>query len=147
MKRFKFRLESVLKYRRFMEKKAMVRLMQHKKACEKMKMSINRLDSRRSDLAQKCSQAGANGAEAFVYLSYKAYLNALQEEIEATLVELGEKECQVKEQEALLKKETTKKKVLERLKTLRLEDHRGLIAKLEQEYLDERVLTRRGVSA
>jgi len=147
MKPFKFRLESVLKYRRFLEKKEMMRLTQHKKACENMKMSIKRLVSRRSLLAQKCSQAGTHGAEAFVYQSYKSYLNALQADIETTLYELGEKECQVKEQEAILKKETIKKKVLERLKELRFDDHREMIAKLEQEYLDELVINQRGVPA
>lgn len=147
MKPFRFRLESVLKYRKFTEKKEMMRLMQLKAACEEIRVSIGRLASRRSDLAQKCSLAGVDGAEAAVYRSYKSYLDALQDDIEAAAAELRKRELKVKEQEAVLKKETVKKKVLERLRELRLEDHRGVIAKLEQEYLDELVINQRGVPA
>jgi flagellar FliJ protein len=147
MKRFKFRLESVLKYRRFMEKKEMMRLMQYKKACEDIKTSISRLSSQRSEMARKCSRAGSKGASVFEYLSYKSYLNALKEDIEAAQYELRQEEQRVTEQEAVLKQETIKKKVLERLKELRLEDHREMIDKLEQEYLDELVINKRGVPA
>jgi len=147
MKPFKFRLESVLKYRRFMEKKEMMRLMQHKMVCEDIKMAISNLDARRSDMAQKCSRAGAQGASVFEYLSYKSYLNTLQEDIETAQHELREKERRVREQEAVLKKETEKKKVLERLRELRFEDHREMIAKLEQGYLDELIINKRGVPA
>lgn len=147
MKPFRFRLESVLKYRKFTEKKEMMRLMQLKAAREEIKMSIGRLVSRRSELAQTCSRAGVDGAEAVVYRSYKSYLDALQGDIEAATAELREREHNVKEQEAVLKKETVKKKVLERLRELRLEDHCGEIAKLEQDYLDELVINQRGVPA
>jgi len=145
MKPFKFRLESVLKYRRFMEKKEMMRLMRHKKACDDIKKAINHLDAQRSDMARKCSRAGAQGASVFEYLSYKSYLNSLQEDIEAAQHELMEKEGRVKEQESVLKKETIRKKVLERLRELRFEDHREMIARLEQENLDELVINKRGV--
>ena len=147
MKPFKFRLESVLKYRRFMEKKEMMRLMQHKNACKDIKASIRRLSAQRSDLALKCSRAGARGASAFEYLSYKSYLNLLKEDIEDARYELRKKERRVREQEAVLKKETIRKKVLERLKELRLEDHRETIDKLEQQYLDELVINKRRVPA
>jgi flagellar FliJ protein len=145
MKPFKFRLESVLKYRRFMEKKEMMRLMRHKKACEDVIMSIRHLNAQRSDMALKCSRAGAKGASVFEYLSYKAYLHSLQEDIDAAQLELMEKEHRVREQEAVLKKETIRKKVLERLRELRFEDHREMIAKLEQKQLDELVINKRGV--
>ena len=145
MKPFKFRLESVLKYRRFMEKKEMMRLMRHKKVCEDIKMSISHLDAQRSEMALKCSRAGAQGASVFEYLSYKSYLNSLQEDIETAQHELVEKERRIKEQEAVLKKETVRKKVLERLRELRFEDHREMIAKLEQKQLDELVINKREV--
>ena len=116
MKPFKFRLESVLKYRKFMEKKELMRLMQLKKACEDIGTSISRLATRRSDMALKCSRAGAEGASAFEFLSYKACLDSLQEDIDAARYELGEKERRVREQEAVLKEQTTRRKVLERLK-------------------------------
>ena len=147
MKRFKFRLESVLKYRRFTEKKEMMRLMQHKKTCEEIKKSINSLTAQRSDMALKCSRAGAQGASVFKYLSYKSFLTSLQEDIEAAHCELREKEHCVREQEAVLKKETMKKKVLERLRERRLEGHREMIAKREQKYLDELVINKRGRAA
>ena len=147
MKPFTFRLESVLKYRRFMEKKEMMRLMQHKKACEDIKTAISRLTSKRSDMALKCSQAGAEGASVFEYLSYKSYLNTLQEDIEAAHNELREAEHRVREQESVLKKETIKKKALERLRELRVEDHRKTIDRLEQQYLDELAINKRGVPA
>jgi flagellar FliJ protein len=146
MKPFKFRLESVLKYRRFMEKKEMMRLMRHKKACEDIKMSIRHLGAQRADMALKCSRAGAQGASVFKYLSYKSYLDSLQEDIEAAQHELTQKERRVREQEAVLKKETIRKKVLERLRELRFKDHREMIAKLEQKQLDELVINKREVS-
>ena len=48
----------------------------------------------------------------------------------------------MREQEAVLKKETTRRKILERLKELRLEDHREMVDQLEQQYLDELVISR-----
>ena len=147
MKPFTFRLESVLKYRRFMEKKEMMRLMQHKKVCQDIMASINRMCAQRSDMAVKCSRAGAQGASVFEYRSYKSYLNSLQEDIEAAHEVLREQERRVREQEAVLKQETIKKKVLERLRELRLEDHRETMDKLEQQILDELVINKRGMPA
>ena len=144
MRPFTFKLESVLNYRKFMEKKQMMRLMKHNRACEGLKLSISRLAAQRSDMALKCSRAGAQGASVFEYLAYKSYLDTLQEDIEAARCELREEERRAREQEAVLKQETIKRKVLERLKELRLEDHREMIVKLEQEYLDELVINKRG---
>ena len=144
MKPFTFRLESVLKYRKFMEKKAMLRLMQKKKAREEIEMAINHLSVRQSDLATKCSQVGEKGTDAFLFQSYKSYLDTLRENIETAFGELKEKDHQIREQEAVLKKETTHKKALEKLRELGFEAHRGICEKMEQDYLDELVINQRG---
>lgn len=147
MKPFRFRLESVLKYRAFMEKKAMMELMQLKQVREALKASIGRLSARHSELSDTCRQAGADGTEAYLIQSCRAYMDTLRHDIEATLQDLSEQDDRIREREAVLAAETTRKKALENLKGLKREAYRQRIEKMEQERLDEMVINRRGLVA
>ena len=145
MKPFSFRLASVLRYRVFMEKKAMMALMQLNSERDRLQASIDRLSARHSELSQTCRKAGADGTEAYLIQSRRAYMDSLKDDIEMGVRELDRQDGRIREQEAVLREETTRKKALERLKDLKLEAHRQGNEKMEQDRLDEMVINRRGL--
>jgi flagellar export protein FliJ len=144
MKAFSFRLESVLNYRKFLEKKAMMQLMGEKKLYAEVETSISHFKSKKSEVAKLCHLAGSKGVNASQYQTYKSYLEKLRDDIEKATIELKEKEKDIKEQEMVLKSETVKKKALETLRNRHFEEHISMAEKAEQKYMDEVVILQRG---
>ena len=145
MKAFSFRLESVLNYRKFLEKKAMMQLMREKKLYSEVEMLISHFKSKKSEVAKQCHLAGLNGVDASHYQTYKSYLGKLNDDIDKAYIELKEKEKDIEEQEMVLKNETVKKKAVETLRNRHFEEHRSMAEKAEQKYMDEVVILQRGV--
>ena len=77
MKPFSFRLESILNYRNYLEKKAQRDLFKAKSEVMGWEREIKRLSERRMEIAQECSEAGIRGIDAPRYQTYKTFLQKL----------------------------------------------------------------------
>lgn len=145
MKRFSFRLESVLSYRKFREKKAMLQLIKFRNTHVRIKNKILELKNEKLKVSEKCRTDSSQGIDASLYKSYISYLDKLGVEIKNSKVELDENETAMKQQEAVLKSETINKKALEIHKETLFKAHSIAAEKEEQKLLDEMILIRQGV--
>ncbi len=145
MRRFKYRLESVLQYRRFLEKRAMLQLAKLKQEYRAIEKRIRRIAHKRLKVAEQCRSEGFEGVDVSLYENYQSYLQKLKVDLNEASAELKEKEDAIHNQESVLKAETIKKKALEIHKESRLKAHRELTEKEEQKFLDELVIRRQEV--
>ena len=78
MRRFSFRLESVLKYRKFLEKKAMMLLAELRQGYIVIENRIDHLTDTRSKVAALCRGAGLEGVDVPRYETYRTYLEKIR---------------------------------------------------------------------
>ncbi len=147
MRRFSFRLESVLKYRKFLEKKAMMQLAELRQGYIAIENRIEQLNNTRLKVAANCRGAGFKGVDVPRYETYRSYLEKLRMNLEHAAEELKEQAASIQNQEVVLKSHVLKRKTLEIHKESLLIAHREMAAKEEQKLLDEIVITRQEVSA
>ena len=145
MQRFKYRLERVLQYRQFLEKKAMLHLAKLKQGYRSIEKRIGRLENKRLQVAEQCRNAGLQGVDVSHYETYQSYLQKLKSDLAAAATELEEKAAAIHSQESVLKSETIKRKALETHKENHWRTHREMTAKEEQKILDELVIRRQEV--
>lgn len=145
MRRFTYRLERVLQYRRFLEKRVMLQLAKLKQEYRAMENRIGQLSKKRMQVAAQCQRAGVRGVDAVHYETYQGYLQKLKLDLDAASLELKEQEAAIHDQESILESETIKRKALETHKESRLTAHRELTAKEEQKFLDELLIRRQEV--
>jgi flagellar FliJ protein len=145
MGRFSFRLESVLNYRKFLEKKAMMRLTELRRAYQGIEKKIMQLRNEKLKVAEQCRGEGVKGVEVPLYEAYRSYIDRLQMDLERAAMELREKETDMRTQEAVLKSETIKRKALEVHKEALFKAHREMTEKEEQKLLDEMIIRRQEV--
>ena len=147
MRRFSFRLESILKYRKFLEKKAMLQLAELRQAYIAIEHKIEQLTHMRSQVALTCRGAGLQGLAVPRYENYRSYLEKLRLDLEYAEEELKEQEASIHTQEAVLKSQMLKRKSLEIHKESQRLAHMQKNAREEQKLLDEIVITRQEVNA
>ena len=147
MKPFNFRLERILDYRKYIEKKAQGDLFNAKNECMKKEEEIQRLSMKRTEIANECSDEGFRGMVVPMYQIYQVFRQKLDHDLERIHISLKEGEEKVMEQEAVLKREVIKKKTLEVLKDLQHKTYRETLDREEQKILDEIVIIRRERSA
>lgn len=145
MKKFSFRLESVLKYRKFRERKAIIKLMESRKAYDRIEKEILGLKDEQLEVGEKCRHESFQGMDVRLYKTYTSYLDKLGTEIQKAKAELEEKETAINQQLAVLKSETIKKKALEVHKESLFEAHSVMAQKEEQKMLDEMIINRQEV--
>jgi flagellar export protein FliJ len=145
MRRFSYRLERVLQYRRFVEKRAMLQLAKLKQGYRAIEMQIGQLNMKRLQVAEQCRREGLQGVDVIHYETFQSYLQKLKLELDEASVELAEKEAAIHNQESVLKSETIKRKALETHKESRLKAHRQQAEQEEQKLLDELVIRRQEV--
>ena len=143
MKSFNFRLERILDYRKYIEKKAQGDLYNAKNECMKKEEEIQKLSFKRTEIANECIDEGFRGMLVPMYQIYQAFRQKLDHDLDRAHISLKEGEKKVMEQEAVLKREVIKKKTLETLKDLQHKIYREASDREEQKILDEIVLIRR----
>jgi len=146
MRRFRYRLERVLQYRRFLEKKAMLQLAHLKQNYRAIENRMGQLEMKRMQVARQCQREGIRGVDVASYETYQSYLQKLKLDWTAAAAELEEKEAAIHNQESVLESETIKRKALETHKESRLRMHRELAEKEEQKFLDELIIRRQEVT-
>ena len=144
MKPFSFRLESLLNYRNYLEKRAQWNLVNSINEYIGLERKIERLSKKRIEVAEKCSKEGLKGMDVPKYHIYRYFIQKITDDLAGASMDLEKTEEKIKEKKAVLKGESTKKKSLETLKELRRKKYMLRLELEEQKTLDELVITRKG---
>ncbi len=145
MKSFNFRLDSILSYRDYLEKRAQIELFKANQELLKKKDDVKQLNKKRLEIAKKCNSEESNGVEVHRYQMYKSFLKVIDLQIENTFAEVKNAEESVRQKKGILKKESIRKKTLQSLKDLQFEQYKMEYEKEEQKIIDELVLIRREI--
>lgn len=143
MKLFKFRLERVLHYRKHMEKKALSGLINVNKEYAEKKESIEQLTVERSKVTDDLFAQELKGIEVPHLNIYTSFLQKLNSDLETGRIEVRNSERKVKTQEAVVRRETVKRKALETVKGNRIQTYLHETEQEEQKFLDELVIKKR----
>lgn len=145
MKPFNFRLERVLTYRKYLEKKALAGLCKVKNECDEKRESIKRVIEQRSKLADDRFAQGIKGVAVPRFQIYTSFLQKLNSDLESGHIEIRNTEQRVKSQEAVVRSEMIKRKALETLKGHRLQTYLYETGQEEQMLLDELAINKRRI--
>ena len=141
MKKFKFNLESVLKYREIVQKQQERRLGEAGAALNEARDELTRM---RTDLEQSyLVTAPAQSVDVTSALLYEQYRGRLAEEIEAKRAGVADLQAQFNERRAALAKAAQDKQALVTLKEKALAGHRQEMDKQQQNLVDELTSLRR----
>lgn len=144
MKKFFFKLDSVLKYREHQEKKARTELSDARKACIETQNLVEGLVGRKENIIAQLKIDAMEGVAVSWYMECQNYARRLDDELELARTDLEKHSRIVEEKRASLKKEYMKKESLGTLKALYKEKHEKCVEMEEQKNLDEMILIRRG---
>lgn len=144
MKRFQFRLEPILHYRRYLEKRAQIALVNAKAEQGRRAREAQRLVQVKAGAALECRREGEQGIPAAKYQIHQNYLKKMERDIKGARQRLEEGKRAVETETGLLQEATRHKRVLELYRDQQLETHSRETAQEEQKTLDELVLMKRG---
>lgn len=144
MKKFSFRLDSILNYRSHLEKMAQRDVFHAQNVVIETERAIERLAARREEVGRECSVERGNGMSVPQYQIYKSYVARLDSDMVNGHGTLEEAEENVRSKKEVLRKESVKKKTLETLRDLQREKFMRRLEKEEQKMMDELVLLKKG---
>ena len=137
MKKFSFRLESLMKYRRYLELQAqqdVARAYRDVRACE---MRIHTLEHEHSRTAQTLDRAAAKGITANDFKNYSDYLDGLTDDLAQLLQQKTALGAELRENQTILTRRSVDRQVLERLKTRKRNEYIQGFLRSEQNASDE----------
>ncbi|MBU2621878.1 MAG: flagellar export protein FliJ [Proteobacteria bacterium] len=143
MKKFSFRLEKVLRYRKYLETKAQIKLVSTINEYNIIENSIKMIVVKRKELSGECSEEKRKGMDVARYRLYYHFNRKLNDDLEAGDLALKKSEATVILHRTLLKKESVKKKTLDTLKEVQSCRYRDISEKEEQKEMDETAIIRR----
>jgi len=144
LKKFSFRLESVLNHRRHLEKKAQRDLVNARHEQARREKVAKELGDKRMDTAKECSDETFKGIDVPSYRLYISFLQSLHQDLERAHMSLQQGEEKVRAQQEILKGKSIEKKSLEILKDLQFKEYRLKRERADQKAIDELVIMRRG---
>ena len=144
MKPFKFRLEKILDYKKYREKKAQIDLYNARSEFVKLEKAIENLEDVKKKIGEKCDYEEFNGIEIPRYKIYQTFLAKLEHDIEKAHIKLKKKEKEISTKETILKTESIKKKTFEMLKEIKYTTYRKNLDREEQKAMDEIAIFRKG---
>jgi flagellar export protein FliJ len=144
MKKFSFRLEKVLKYRKHLEDKARIGLFEALGERRSKEEAVGRIEMMRRKLYERCGSEKQKEMEVFRYRLYQDYFGRLNDDRKKAELELARAEISVGQKRAALKSESVRKKALERFKEIQSARHKEFVLKEEQKDLDETAVTGKG---
>ena len=137
MKRFKFRLDPVIRYREYRERIAQIGLARETQALVESKNRIYEIEQARQYTVSELDSEQKQGIEVDRHLIFTAYLQGLRDEIESERERLVEIDKRIREKQEAAKVETMKKKTLEWIKQIQYSKHLKWINRAEQKAADE----------
>ncbi len=141
---FVFRLDNVLRYRKFREQTARKQWLDAESDRMRQQKAVESLLTRRAEIAERCRQCCRSGVDTARYRLYLSYLHGIDRSIEQARVHLRGKEKILGRKAAALKQARIDRKIVEILRQRRQERYETETARQEQQILDEMVLMRFG---
>ncbi len=143
MKKFQFNLESLLKYREYLEHKLKLEVASAVTDVEACKLSIERTKQEQKKTVQHLSTISETGIDGNTLLRYTEYVSTLEIEIDIRNTELIALRKTLFEKKKQLKKKSIDKKALENLKDLKKEEYHHELNAIIQKESDDMVSIRR----
>ena len=137
MKRFKYRLDPLVRYREYRERIAQIDLAREIQALIETKNRISGIEEIRRRAASDLYGEQKEGIEADRYRVFMAYLQGLRDEIDSESVRLIEIGKRLREKQRVVKAETIKKKTLERIKQNEYAKYLERMNRIEQKAADD----------
>ncbi|MFH2045475.1 MAG: flagellar export protein FliJ [Pseudomonadota bacterium] len=141
MKKFSYRLEKVLRFRKYLEKKAQKKLSDTIYEYQTRENLIKDIENKQKELASNCNKEKLRGMDVVRYQNYNLYSKKLFDDQERELVALKETNESVQLHRSLLQKELIRKKQLEKLKEVQRSRYMQFAEKDEQKQSDETLIT------
>ena len=142
MKRFAFRLETVLRHRKNLEEKErneLFRLVSHlNQTCDQLKKLQDKNDETLLELTDKKLEEFEHAEIRLFY----TYLDHLRREMEQCHKQIAQLEDQVQKQKVALVEASKRKKILDTLKARKEKEYLARVEKEEQKAVDEIVVIR-----
>ena len=137
MKRFKFRLDPVIRYREYRERIAQIGLARETQALVESEKRISEIEQARRYTVSELDSEQKQGIEVDRHLVFTGYLQGLRDEIESERERLVEIDKRIREKQEAAKVETMKKKTLEWIKQTQYSKYLKCIDRAEQKAADE----------
>ena len=137
MKKFSFRLDRLLNYRKYLEKQAQKNLFNAKNEAQKREKALERLIKTRIETEKQCREEGAKGMDVPWYRIYQSFLEKSDRDVETARNRLQKGEARVKAKVAILEQKSVRKKTLEVLKDKQYKKYLYQLGKEEQKVMDE----------
>lgn len=144
MKRFSFRLEKVLDYRKNVEKIAQRKLFNARNEYISRERIIEQLKKKRMEISRECGEEKVKGIDVPMYHIYGIYVMKLDQDLEIADIDLKKAEEKVNSRVEILKEESKRRKIMETLREVELNAYIDFVGKEEQKTLDELAIMRRG---
>ena len=144
MKKFSFKLESVLKYRQHQEEKARRDLTDATNAWMETRDICDELVKKKEKLLNQLRMDAMVGMAASWYMACQNYVRQLDDELELAQHKLEKQNQIVADHRESLKKQYMEKESLDSLKSLYAQNHKAWVEQEEQKLLDEMILMKRG---
>ncbi len=141
--RYNFRLDKILKLRKYMEKKAQLELAHVINLYNKEKQNLKNLISDKQKSVILCKEILKRGIDARYYRIYLEYMYFLNKMIEKGQIKISDLEKEIISKQDILKEITIKRKVLEKLKDKRKGEYLYNFNRKEQSLIDELFLLKK----
>ena len=143
MKRFSFRLDSILGYRRYQEKRAQRDLVNARHEQAQRERAAKQLADKRTEAAEACTEEGFKGIHVPRYHLYKSFLGSLNEDLGKAHLKLRQGEEEIHAKKSALTRRSVEKKSLEVLRDLKVKAYKLSIEQEEQKAMDELAILRK----
>jgi flagellar FliJ protein len=143
MKKFKFRLDAVLRYRKYQERNAQLELVKAKNAVVEKRNLIERLKHNRMQAIIELKDREDEGISVGRHRFYTNYITGTDAALEEEQKQLVVLEKVMRKHQELVKKEQIKRKTLEKIEEKQRKEYITNFIKFEQKTMDEMVVIRR----
>ena len=143
MKKFSFRLDRLLNYRKYLEKQAQKDLFSARHEARRREEALDRLVEKRIETEKKYREEGVKGMEVSWYRIYQSFFKKSEYDLEMARIRLQKGAERVKSKVAKLEEKIVKKRTLEVLKDMQYQKHLKELRREEQKVMDETAVMRR----
>lgn len=137
MKRFKFRLDPVIRYREYRERIAQLSLARETRALIESRNRISEMQQTRRHIFSELDSEQKRGIEVDRHRVFTTYLQGLHDEIESESEHLVETGKRISKKQKAVKAETIKKKSLESIRQTKYSKYLERINRAEEKAADE----------
>jgi len=143
MKKFKFRLAAVLRYRKYLEQNAQLELVKAKNAVIEKRNLIERLKQNRLKAILELKDREDKGVSVGRHRFYTNYITGTDAALEEEHKQLLVLEKEMRRHQEIVRKEQIKRKTLEKIEEKQKNEYNSEYIKFEQKSMDEMVVIRR----